>query len=115
MWYRESGKVGCFVALLALQACSYSIVVVNKNGVAEPDPTNNELGFYNGKQVTVVDTVVPLSALQNGVTYIDPSCAEGGFHSVEYRIRFGDMLRNTFTAGKRRAIRVKLVCIKSVN
>ena len=115
MSYLKSGKIGCLIALFAFQACSYSIVVVNKNGVAQPDPMNNELGFYNGKQVTVIDTVVPLSALQNGVTYVDPSCLEGGFHSIEYKIRFGDMLRNTFTAGKRKAIRVKLVCIKPTN
>lgn len=100
---------------VVLQACSYSIIVVNKNGVPQPDPLNRTLGFYNGKQVAIIDTVVPLSALQDGVTYVDSSCVEGGFHSVEYKITFGDMLRNTFTAGKRKAVRVKLVCIKPSN
>ena len=109
-------KIMVLVGLAAvLQACSYSIIVVNKNGVAQPDPINHDLGFYNGKQVTGIDTVVPLSVLQNGVVYVDSSCVEGGFHSVEYKITFGDMLRNTFTAGKRKAVRVKLVCIKPSN
>ena len=107
--------VKLIVLTAALQTCSYSIIVVNKNGVANPDPMNHDLGFYNGKQVTVIDTVVPLSVLQNGVTYVDSSCLEAGFHSVEYKITFGDMLRNTFTAGKRKAVRVKLVCIKPSN
>lgn len=112
-------KVRKFIVVVGLtvvlQACSYSIVVVNKNGVAQPDPMNQKLGFYNGKQVTVIDTVVALSVLQNGVTWVDSSCVDGGFHSVEYRITFGDMLRNTFTAGKRKAVRVKLVCMKPSN
>jgi hypothetical protein len=115
MSYSYSSKIVCLVGLFALKACSYSIVVVNKNGVAQPNPMNNQLGFYNGKQVTVIDTIVPLSVLQDGVAYIDPSCLEGGFHSVEYTVRFGDMLRNTFTAGKRKTVRVKLVCIKPTN
>lgn len=109
-------RIVLLVVLTAVcQACSYSIRVVNKNGVPQPDPLSNELGFYNGKQVTVIDTIVPLSLLQNGIAYVDSSCQDGGFHSVEYKITFGDMLRNTFTAGKRKAVRVKLVCIKSSN
>ena len=43
-------KIVVVAGLMAiLQACSYSIIVVNKNGVAQPDPMNHDLGFYNGK------------------------------------------------------------------
>ncbi|HTL06753.1 MAG TPA: hypothetical protein VL307_00805 [Chitinophagaceae bacterium] len=100
--------------LFVLQSCSYSIVLSNKFGTAATDPLNHQLGFYNGKSVQVIDTVVPLSLLKNGVMAIN-ACPVGGFHSVEYKIRFGDMLRNTFSFGKRKAIRVKYVCLKNSN
>jgi len=100
--------------LVGMQSCSYKITIANQRGTAQPDPMNRELGFYNGKQVTVIDTVVRLSLLQDGVMAI-PLCTDGGFHSVEYRITFGDMLRNTFTFGKRKSIKVKYVCVKDSN
>ena len=99
---------------VSIQSCSYSIIISNQRGTAQPDPLNRELGFYNGKQVTVIDTVVPLSLLQDRVMAV-PLCAEGGFHSVEYKITFGAMLRNTFTFGKRKSIKVKYVCLKESN
>ncbi|WP_420149407.1 hypothetical protein [Spirosoma sp.] len=110
-----SGKGLLFIGLTVfLQACSYSVIVSNQRGTAQPDPMNHELGFYQGKQVMVIDTVVPLSLLQNNVMAV-PVCAEGGFHSVEYKITFGAMLRNTFTFGKRKSIKVKYVCLKESN
>ena len=105
-----------FIAVMAIsiQSCSYSIIVSNQRGTPDPNPLNRELGFYNGKQVTVIDTVVPLALLQDRVMAV-PVCAEGGFHSVEYKITFGAMLRNTFTFGKRKSIKVKYVCLKESN
>lgn len=82
-------------------------------GTAEPDPTHIEEGFYNGKQVTEIDTVVNLGLVENGVMVLE-RCPQG-FHSVEYKITFGDILRNTFTFGKKKAIKVKCVCIKDSN
>jgi hypothetical protein len=102
------------IAFAVLQSCSYSIKIGNKDGVPNPDPLNTELGFYNRKEVKVIDTVVKLSLLQNGVMAI-PDCGPDGFHSVEYKITFGAMLRNTFSFGKRKSIKVKLVCIKPQN
>ena len=102
------------VLLVSIQSCSYKIIISSQKGTPEPDPLNRELGFYNGKQVTVIDTVVHLSVLQNNVMAV-PVCAEGGFHSVEYKITFGAMLRNTFTFGKRKSIKVKYVCLKESN
>lgn len=98
----------------ALQSCSYSIIVSNQRGTADPDPLRRDTGFYNGKNVHVIDTVIPLSLLQNRAMVI-PSCSEGGFHSVEYKITFGAMLRNTFTFGKRKSVKVKYVCLKDSN
>jgi len=102
------------LAFAALQSCSYSIKISNKGGVPNPDPLNTEMGFYNRKEVKIIDTVVKLSLLQNGVMAL-PDCGPDGFHSVEYKITFGAMLRNTFSFGKRKSIKVKIVCIKPQN
>ena len=102
------------IAFAALQSCSYSIIVSNQRGSPQPDPMNREIGFYNGKEVNKIDTVVKLSLLQDRAMVI-PACREGGFNSVEYKITFGDMLRNTFTFGKRKSIKVKYVCLKDSN
>ncbi len=102
------------VALLLLQSCSYSIILSNKNGTATASPVNTQIGFYNGKEVIVIDTVVRLSLLKDGVKTIN-ACPIGGFHSVEYKITFGAMLRNTFTFGKRKSIKAKYVCLKNSN
>ena len=102
------------ILIISLPACSYSITVTNINGSAQPDPTNSQEGFYHLKKVTIIDTVVNLSLLQDGVMLL-PSCPANGIHSLQYKISFGDMLRNTFTFGKRKKINVKYVCIKNTN
>lgn len=100
--------------LMLLQSCSYSIILSNKNGTPTASPVNTQLGFYNGKEVIVIDTVVHLSLLKDGVKMIN-ACPIGGFHSVEYKITFGAMLRNTVTFGKRKSIKAKYVCLKNSN
>ena len=100
--------------MVFLNSCSYSVIVSVKEGVAEPDPMRSEVGFYMGKQVNEIDTVVALSLVQDGVMVVQ-SCPGVGLHSVEYKITFGDMLRNTFTFGKRKGVKVKYVCIKNSN
>jgi len=105
----------CLLSVMCLnQSCSYSVVLSNKFGTAATDPLNRQLGFYNGKAIQVIDTVVPLSLLKDRVMAIN-ACPIGGFHSVEYKITFGAMLRNTFTFGKRKSIKVKYVCLKDTN
>jgi hypothetical protein len=99
---------------LIMQSCSYSVIVSSQKGLPESSPLNTELGFYNGKKVTVVDTVVRLSLVQNGVGYVAPGLP-AGFHSVEYKVTFGEILRNTFTFGKRKTIKVKYVRLKETN
>ena len=115
-------KTGCHLRLLSvylsfsllLASCSYSVVVVSKRGTPDPDPLNQTVGFYMGKNVQKKDTVVGLSVVQNGVQ-VSLDCPTAGFHSIEYKITFGDMLRNTFTFGKRRSVKVKYVCLKDTN
>ena len=96
-----------------LQAC-YSVKISNVNGTAEPDPLNTQMEFYNGKKVIVIDTVVNLSLLQNGVMVLE-RCPSGGFHSLEYKVSLGAVLLNTFTFGKRKKVQVKCVCLKDTN
>nr|WP_294949364.1 hypothetical protein [uncultured Mucilaginibacter sp.] len=113
--YLNFKKIACLLALVAaLQSCSYSVIVFNRDGSPEQDPLTDTLGFYNGKKLTVIDTVVSLSLAQNKVFAV-PSCPSGSFYSMEYKITFGDMLRNTFTFGKKRGIKVKYVCSKNSN
>lgn len=100
---------------LGLASCSYSIIVVSKKGTPEPDPLNNVQGFYALKKVNTLDTVSKLSVFENGVQVNLGSGSTAGFHSIEYKITFGDMLRNTFTFGKRRGIHVKYVRLKDSN
>jgi hypothetical protein len=99
-------KILFFVGMTVFfQSCSYTVIVKNINGDAEPDPNNHEIGFYNLKKVTKIDTVAKLSLINNDVMYIEPVC--DCLYSFEYKVTFGDMLRNTFS--KRKAIRVKYV------
>lgn len=99
---------------LILTSCSYSVIVVSKKGTPEPDPLNTTQGFYDVKKVNVIDTVVGLGVAQNGVQ-VNLPCRAAGFHSIEYKVTFGDMLRNTFSFGKRRGVKVKYVCLKDTN
>ena len=96
-----------------MQGC-YSVRISNKLGTATPDPTNNEQGFYRQKEVVVIDTVVNLGVIENGVMTIE-RCPTGSFHSVEYRVTLGGVLLNFFTFGKRKQIKVKYVCLKDSN
>ena len=112
--FKPANLVVLAALTLFLQACSYSIIISNKRGTPEPDPMNAQEGFYHFKQVTVVDTVVKLGIVEDGVIQLQ-NCPAGGLHSVEYKITFGAILRNTFTFGKRKSIKVKCVCLKDSN
>jgi hypothetical protein len=105
--------IGTLGLAFFLQSC-YSVKISNVNGSAEPDPMNTQMGFYNGKQVIVIDTVVNLSLLQNGVLVLE-RCPSGGFHSLEYKVSLGSVLLNAFTFGKRKKVQVKCVCLKDTN
>ena len=104
----------CTLSLVFFLHSCYSVKISNINGTAEPDPLNTQMGFYNGKQVIVIDTVVNLSLLQNGVLVLE-RCPAGGFHSLEYKVSLGAVLLNAFTFGKRKKVQVKCVCLKDTN
>ena len=96
------------LAMLLMQSC-YSVRLVNQNGSAESDPLNNEPGFYRGKLVHEIDTVLRMKKEDKMVLNL---CETGGFHSVEYRVSFGMTLLRLFTFGRVKKIKVKITCLK---
>lgn len=98
------------ILLVFLSSC-YSVRIVSRDGVPEPDPLNTSSGFYKGKKVNDKDTTVTLK-LQEGEFYLIEKCASGGFYSFEYRVTFGGVLLNAITLGKKRQVKVKYVCLK---
>jgi hypothetical protein len=101
------------VLLIFLSSC-YSVRVVCKDGVPEPNPMNTSADFYKGKNVTVIDTTITLK-LQEGEFYLIEKCAARGFYSFEYRVTFGGVLLNAVTLGKKRQVKVKYVCLKQTD
>ena len=99
--------------LISLQSC-YSVIISNKRGVPEPDDSNTDVGFYNGKKVFVIDTTIKIGAVKNTVVFRE-GCPEGAFHSVEYRATLGGVLLSGITLGKLRKVKVKYTCLKEQN
>lgn len=98
---------------LPLPSC-YSVILVNKNGTAVADPLNNEIGFFNGKEVIKIDTTIKLKLPDNHVLFFE-KCPEGGFYALEYRVTLGGALLSAVTFGKRRKVKVRYVCLKQSN
>lgn len=95
---------------LFLQSC-YSVRMVTTMGVPEPNPMNQEDGFYKQKEVVEVDTTITLKLLEKEFTLLE-KCGDRGFHSIEYRNTFGGILLSAVTFGKKRKVKVKYVCLK---
>ena len=100
--------VTCTIAIFS--SC-YSVRVINKDAVPEPDPLNASGDFYKGKKVHVIDTVIRLKPQEGEFTLIE-RCPGDGFYSMEYRVTFGGVLLNTITFGRKRQVKIKYVCIK---
>jgi hypothetical protein len=98
------------VLMVFLSSC-YSVRVVNRDAVPEPDPLNTSGDFYKGKKVHVLDTVIRLK-LQEGSFSLIEKCASQGFYSFEYKATFGGVLLSAVTFGGRRQVKIKYVCIK---
>lgn len=96
-----------------MQSC-YTVTIANKHGIAEPDPTNQARGFFYLKKVQVIDTVVNLSLLENGVITFE-RCSEGCFYALEFKATLGGVLLNAITLGKKRLIKVRYICLQPRN
>lgn len=104
-----------FVVLMFLTSC-YSVRIVNKDAVPEPDPLNNSKGFYRLKKVHTLDTTITLKLVE-GEFFLIERCETGGpgFYSFEYRATLGGVLLSAITFGKKRKVRIKYVCVKKQN
>ena len=109
------GKLFCFLffTLFFLSSC-YSVRVVSRDGVAEPDPLNTSENFYRGKKVYCLNTTITLKLVE-GEFYLIEKCTSGGFYSFEYRSTFGGVLISAITFGKKRRVKIKYVCLKETN
>ena len=110
-----SGKLLRLLLLLCifpvlLSSC-YSVRIVNREGVPEPDPLNTTNNWYKGKKVHTLDTTISLK-LTEGEFFLLEKCPTGGFYSFEYRVTFGGVLLSAVTFGKKRRVRIKYVCLK---
>ena len=112
--YTSKRKIRSFIQagilLIFLSSC-YSVRIVSRDGVPEPNPLNTSGDFYKGKNVNVIDTTITLK-LQEGEFFLIEKCAGGGFYSVEYRATLGGVLLSAITLGKKRQVKVKYVCLK---
>lgn len=99
------------VTLLTVFLSCHSVRIVSRNGTPEPDFSNTSPGFYKGKKVTVVDTVISLK-LHEGEFHLVEPCKSEGFYSVEYRVTLGSALLGAITFNKSRHVKLKYVCLK---
>ena len=98
------------VLFTSLSSC-YSVRIISRDGVPEPDYSNDSQDFYKNKKVTVIDTVIRLGATNDSFSLIE-KCDVGGFYSIEYRTTLGHVLLSGITLGRVRKVKVKYVCIK---
>lgn len=94
----------------SLNSC-YSVRIISRDGIPEPDNSNDSQDFYKNKKVTVIDTVIRLGVTDNSFSLIE-KCGPSGFYSVEYRTTLGHVLLSGITFGKVRKVKVKYVCLK---
>jgi hypothetical protein len=99
------------ITLTVFLSSCYSVRVVNRDGVPEPDPLNTSGDFYKGKKVHIVDTVISLKPQEGEFSLIE-KCSSEGFYSFEYRTTFGGVLLNAVTFGRKRQVKIKYVCLK---
>ncbi|MXV51500.1 hypothetical protein GS399_11010 [Pedobacter sp. HMF7647] len=100
----------CAAFFICLSSC-YSVRIISRDGVPQPDYTNNSPDFYKNKMVLVIDTTIRLKVHEGDFSLIK-GCSTQGFYALEYRMTFGDVLVSGITFGKVRKVRVKYVCIK---
>lgn len=97
--------------LMAMLSSCYSVRIVSRDGVPQPDPLNLSADFYKGKQVVEIDTTITLK-LQDGEYSLIEKCPGDGFFSVEFKSTLGGVLLNALTLGKKKRIKLKYVSLK---
>lgn len=105
--------VAILLLLYSMTAC-YSFRLTNQNGTGVPDPFHVEEGFYQYKEVHVIDTVLKLKP-EEKIPMLIETCETGGFHTIEVKHTMGGILLSAVTFGRRRRVKVKYVCLKPLN
>ncbi len=105
-------RLGLAVLFLLFFSSCYSVRVVNKDSVPEPDPMNRSADFYRGFKVHALDTTISLKLTDEAFSRIVPSCSDKGFYCFEYRVTLGGALLSGVTFGKLRKVKIKYVCVK---
>jgi hypothetical protein len=110
----RAGFLSLIICFTILQSC-YSVRVVNRDGIPEPDPLNMTEGFYRGKKVHSLDTTINLKLTEGEFSLIERACSTRGFYAFEYRSTFGGLFLNAITLGRTRQLKIKYVCLKEEN
>ncbi len=97
--------------LILLFSSCYSVRLISRDGIPEPDSSNDSPDFYKNKKVTIIDTTVRLNPVDGSFSLLE-KCGTGGFYSIEYRTTLGHVLLSGITLGKVRKVKVKYVCLK---
>lgn len=101
------------MVMVGLSSC-YSVRVVSRGGVAEPDYSNDSQDFYKNKKTHSIDTTINLKLSQGSFELIR-NCGPTGFFALEYRVTLGQVLLSGITLGRVRKVKVTYVCLKEDN
>lgn len=108
-------KLGLLAIILAMLVCScYSVRLISRDGIAEPDLANESQDFYKNKKVFVIDTTINLKVTEGSFSLIR-NCGPTGFYAVEYRVSLGHVLLSGITFGRVRKVKIKYVRLKEDN
>lgn len=102
-----------FFLSIGLSSC-YSVRIVSRDGIPEPNLSNDAQDFYKNKKVFVIDTTIHLKATDGSFSLIR-NCGPSGFYAVEYRVTLGHVLLSGITLGRTRKVKVKYVRLKEEN
>lgn len=98
---------------VGLTSC-YSVRLVSRDGIPEPNLANDAQDFYKNKKVFVVDTTISLKPTEASFSLLR-NCGPSGFYAVEYRVTLGHILLSGITLGRTRKVKVKYVRLKEDN
>lgn len=98
---------------IAISSC-YSVRLVSRAGVPEPDYSNDSQDFYKNQKVNTIDTTINLK-LSQGSFELRRDCGPTGFYALEYRVTLGHVLLSGITLGRVRKVKVTYVRLKEDN
>jgi len=92
----------------------YSVRLLSRDGIPEPDLSNESQDFYKNKKVFSIDTTVNLKVSEGSFGLIR-NCGPTGFYAVEYRVSLGHALLSGITFGRVRKVKIRYVRLKQDN